>query len=296
MPHYHIRWSNSKLDWEAFPTSEEAQASAEQLLMRGESYVIEQVDGDCPRCSSLHNLAGRTVARTQKNVSNDMPQGGPCRRWQVIEQELSGETNSERILELSRELNRALDEQESGGRSRGHIAGNNPCPNKNQPSSDYERIVDAAVALMRSDYASMQMLFPERGSGGELRLLAFRGFNPQAAQFWKWVRADSKSTCGIALRDKRRVVAPNIATCDFMAGSEDQRTYLQTGIRACQTTPLIGRGGIVVGMISTHWRTPHQPSEKDFRLFDVLARQAADLIESCSGEEEQPPSDRRIAN
>jgi PAS domain S-box-containing protein len=32
-------------------------------------------------------------------------------------------------------------------------------------------------------------------------------------------------------------------------------------------------------MISTHWRKPHQPTERAFRLFDVLARQAADLIE-----------------
>jgi len=239
MLHYHICWSNSKLDWEAFSTSDEAQAQAEQLVRQGESYVIVQVDGDCPRCSSLHNLAGCNVAP---------------------------------------------------------IVDNNPCLKKNQQSSNYERIVDEAVALMRSDYASMQMLFPERGSGGELRLLAFRGFNPQAAQFWEWVRADSKSTCGIALRDKTRVVAPNIATCDFMVGSEDQRTYLQTGIRACQTTPLIGRGGNVVGMISTHWRTPHQPSEKDFQLFDILAKQAADLIESCRGEEALPSSDRRIAN
>ena len=146
--------------------------------------------------------------------------------------------------------------------------------------SDYEKIVDDAVALMRSDYASLQKLFPERGSGGELRLLAFRGFNPQAAEFWEWVRADSKSTCGIALRDRSRVVAPDIGTCDFMAGSDDQRIYLQTGIRACQTTPLIGRGGNVVGMISTHWSTSHQPSEKDFQLFDTLARQAAELIDS----------------
>ncbi len=66
-----------------------------------------------------------------------------------------------------------------------------------------------------------------------------------------------------------------------MAGSEDQEVYLQTGIGACQTTPLIGHGGNVVGMISTHWRTPHKPSEKDFELFDTLAKQAADLIERC---------------
>lgn len=150
----------------------------------------------------------------------------------------------------------------------------------------YEKIVDAAVAVMRSDYASMQMLFPERGSGGELHLLAFRGFNPQAAKFWEWVRADSESTCGAALRTGKRVIAADIANCEFMAGSEDQQTYLQTGIRACQTTPLMGRGGNVVGMISTHWRVPHQPSERDFRLLDILARQAADLIERTRNEQQ----------
>lgn len=150
----------------------------------------------------------------------------------------------------------------------------------------YEKIVDAAVSIMRSDYASMQMLYPERGTGGELRLLAFRGFNPRAAEFWVWVRADSKSTCGLALSSGQRVVAPDIASCEFMADSEDQKVYLQTGIHACQTTPLIARGGNIVGMISTHWRTPHQPSERDFRLFDILARQAADLIERTRREEE----------
>ncbi len=153
--------------------------------------------------------------------------------------------------------------------------------------NSYETIVDDAVALMRSDYASLQMLYPERGVGGELRLLAFRGFNPKAAAFWEWVRADSKSTCGIALRTSQRVVAPDIAACDFMAGSEDQHVYLETGIHACQTTPLIARGGNIVGMISTHWRMPHQPSEGDFRLFDILAREVADLIQREGRKQEQ---------
>jgi GAF domain-containing protein len=76
-----------------------------------------------------------------------------------------------------------------------------------------------------------------------------------------------------------RVVASDIAGCDFMAGSEDQQVYLQTGIRACQTTPLIGSDGNVLGTISTHWRATHRPSETDFQLFDALAEQAADLIE-----------------
>ena len=122
-------------------------------------------------------------------------------------------------------------------------------------------------------------------------LLAFRGFNPRAAKFWKWVCADSKSTCGIALRTVQRVVAPDIAACDFMADSEDQQVYFQTGIRACQTTPLIAPGGRnVVGMISTHWHTPHQPSEEDFHMLDTLARQAANLIEATRRADDASPS------
>jgi hypothetical protein len=58
MPHYHIRWSNSTLDWEAFSTSEEAEAQAQQLVRLGESYIILQADGDCQRCSSLPHLSG----------------------------------------------------------------------------------------------------------------------------------------------------------------------------------------------------------------------------------------------
>jgi signal transduction histidine kinase/ActR/RegA family two-component response regulator len=150
----------------------------------------------------------------------------------------------------------------------------------------YEKIMDAAVAIMRSDFASMQMLYPDRGPGGELRLLAFRGFSPQAARFWEWVRADSESTCGEALRTRQRVVAPNIEKSGNIVGGEDLATYRQTGIQACQTTPLLSRNGTLVGMISTHWNRPHQPSERELRLLDVLARQAADLIERKHTEEQ----------
>jgi PAS domain S-box-containing protein len=145
----------------------------------------------------------------------------------------------------------------------------------------YEKVLDAAVAIMRSDFASMQMFYPQRG---ELRLLAYRGFNPTAAAFWEWVRPGSGSTCGVALATGDRSIVPDIELSDFMAGSEDLETYRQTGIRAVQSTPLLSRAGGLLGMISTHWRNPHQPSERDLRLLDVLARQAADLIERTQAE------------
>jgi PAS domain S-box-containing protein len=157
----------------------------------------------------------------------------------------------------------------------------------------YKQILDAAVAVMQSEFGSLQMLYPERGSGGELLLLAHQGFSRDAARFWEWVRADSASTCGAALRTGRRSIAPDVQQCDFMAGTEDLAAYLETGIQAVQTTPLVSRAGKLLGMISTHWRQPHEPAERDLRLLDVLARQAADLIERKAAEDALLEADRR---
>jgi PAS domain S-box-containing protein len=44
-------------------------------------------------------------------------------------------------------------------------------------------------------------------------------------------------------------------------------------------------------MISTYWRAPHQPSERELGLLDLLARQAADLIERTQAEQ----TDQRLA-
>lgn len=157
-----------------------------------------------------------------------------------------------------------------------------------------EAILDAAVSIMRSDLASMQMFYPERGSGGELRVLALRGFSAEAAKLWEWVRTDSHSICGEALRTRRRTIVHDLHECDFMAGTEGLAMYLQNGIRAVQTTPLISRRGKLVGMLSTHWRQPHTPNERDWRLLDILARQAADLLERKEVEQSLRESEHRF--
>lgn len=158
----------------------------------------------------------------------------------------------------------------------------------------YDKLIDAAVSIMRSDFGSMQQYFPHLGTRGELKLLGHRGFTPEAAQFWAWVRADSSCTCGVSITRRERVVAADVANTGFMAGSADQQQLLQAGIRAAQTTPLISRGGELVGMISTHWKECHEPSERDLRLLDILARLAADLIERTKQDEEARRREERL--
>ena len=156
----------------------------------------------------------------------------------------------------------------------------------------YEKVLDAAVKLMRADFGSMQMLYPERGSAGELRLLAFRGFDPEAARYWEWVSADSGCTCGIAMRTSKRVLIPDTRSTDLFGG-RDRQAYVDAGLLAAQSTPLFSRDGRLLGMLSTHWAKPHVPTEQELRLFDILARQAADLLERTRVEAELREADRR---
>jgi PAS domain S-box-containing protein len=154
----------------------------------------------------------------------------------------------------------------------------------------YERLLDALIGLMSADMGSMHVLEPERG---ELWLMAWRGFHPAAAAFWEWVHLDSASTCGHALYYGNRIIVPDVEACDWMVGTADLDAYRQSGIRAVQSTPLLSRSGRLLGMMSTHWREPHQPADRALRVMDVVARQAADLIERTQAEAALRESEER---
>jgi PAS domain S-box-containing protein len=150
---------------------------------------------------------------------------------------------------------------------------------QDDPQALYEKILDAAVNINRAEFASIQMLYPKRGDRGELRLLAYRGYTPESAAAWEWISADHATTCGMALRTGKRCMVHDVESCDWLAGTKALASYRQSGVRSLQSTPLISRSGKKLGMISTGWKSVHEPSQRDLRLLDLLARQAADVIE-----------------
>src|SRR4029079_3758822 len=122
----------------------------------------------------------------------------------------------------------------------------------------YDRVLDAAISLMSADMGSMQKYDPEQA---QLQLRASRGFRPESVAVWKQVDRHSATSCGMALSVGRRVIVPDIECSDFMAVSADLIVSRRAGIRAMHSTPLVSRSGRLLGMISTHWREPHQPTE-----------------------------------
>lgn len=145
-----------------------------------------------------------------------------------------------------------------------------------EPHGLYERLLDAGIILMASDAGSVQIL--DEGAN-RLELLAYRGFAPESVAHSALVDARSASTCGLALEGGGRVVIPDLEADPRLAQTEDLEAYRRAGIRAVQTTPLTARDGRLLGMLSTHWHEPHDPSPETFDRLDVVARQAADLVE-----------------
>lgn len=161
---------------------------------------------------------------------------------------------------------------------------------EHEPQVLYQKIVDAAAVLTGSDAASIQMLDPP---SGRLKLLAWRGFHPESAKFWEWVKADTGSSCGRALEVGERIVVPDMDRFD--GHFEDVEAYRRSRILSVQSTPLRAFNGQVVGMMSTHWYDRRELAPDGYRYFDVLARLSADLIERHQANARMRESEARLA-
>ena len=158
----------------------------------------------------------------------------------------------------------------------------------------YKMFVDSAVKVMRSDYGTMQALVSGQGESEQLVLLASQGLDEQARSYWRCVSADAGSTCGQALQTRSRVIAEDFRHCSFALRRNDLEAFIGSGILSAQSTPLYSRKGQLLGMISTHWKKPHRPSDHDLRLLDILARQAADTLERRFAEKVLRESEQRF--
>lgn len=140
----------------------------------------------------------------------------------------------------------------------------------------WNAVVDAAMRISHADFGSLQMFHPERPA---LELLAWKNFHPRSAEHWKWIEQTHATSCASAMNSAQRVVVKDAETEPSIVGTAELDHFRLSGIRAMQSTPLVSRTGELVGMVSTHWRVPHVPSERELGYLDLLARQAADVLE-----------------
>jgi len=155
-------------------------------------------------------------------------------------------------------------------------------------STIYSDILSTAVAITGADAGTVQAYEPDTKS---LVLLVTQGIPSRMTEHFHHVDASSTTACGVALRTGQR------SFIDFDEDDTDEAClmHVEAGLRSAQATPLVSRNGSPIGMINTHWRlSGHRPSQDQLRFLDLLARQAADLIERRRDAEALRESEERF--
>jgi PAS domain S-box-containing protein len=151
-------------------------------------------------------------------------------------------------------------------------------------------IIDAAIALTAADLGNIQLFDRDAKT---LKIVASRGFEKPFLEFFNVVE-HSQAACGTALKTATRVVIDDITTSTILMGTPALDVLLAAGVRAVESTPLVARSGRMIGMLSTHHRTPRRPADRDLHVLDLLARQAADWIERTQAEQAVRESEERF--
>ncbi|HKE31865.1 MAG TPA: ATP-binding protein [Candidatus Angelobacter sp.] len=131
-------------------------------------------------------------------------------------------------------------------------------------------VLAAIAALQKTDLA-MLLLLPH-SSSKTLRVETYAGFTAEQIELFGEFPAAFFST-------QRRVMVEDIEMPGTYFPFVDAAT--QVGFRALFSTPIINSRGEALGVVATFFRKPHAPSDRQSRLVELYARQAANALDNA---------------
>jgi two-component system CheB/CheR fusion protein len=151
-------------------------------------------------------------------------------------------------------------------------------------------ILDAAIELIEADFGTMQLRDID---GSLLRIVVHRGFDQPFLDRFGQIATDDPRTCSsVAFSEGRQVVIEDVLAEPRLAPNHD--AFRAAGVRGVQSTPLYTSAGKLVGILSTHFRTPRRLSDHHLRLIRICARQAADAINAYQLQQSLRDSEGRL--
>ena len=151
-----------------------------------------------------------------------------------------------------------------------------------------QEIMDAAVAIVDAKMGTLQLIEDD-----SLLIVAHYGHQQPFLEFFS--SAESRaSVCGEAMQRGGRVIIEDVETSSLFVGTPSLDVMCNAGVRAVHSTPIISRAGTLLGVLTTQWDVPYSLSEHDLWRIDLLARQAADMIEQARSEEALRESETRL--
>jgi two-component sensor histidine kinase len=147
-----------------------------------------------------------------------------------------------------------------------------------------DEIIRTAIAISGADKGNLQV-FDE--ASRSLRIVAQHGFQERFLKFFENVDDHGAASCGTAMATNEQVIVDDVLTSEIFVDQPAQKVLLEAEVQAVISTPLRSSKGNLLGVISTHFSRPGHPSERQLRLANILARQAADYLERKHSEQIQ---------
>lgn len=139
-----------------------------------------------------------------------------------------------------------------------------------------DEIIETAIVVAGADAGHIRLLDED----GEPRLAAHRHLPSWWLEYWETVDPRTGTT-GRALAERARAIVRDVESDPLFAGTPSLEIQRRAGIRAVQATPLTTRQGHVLGTLSTHYRRVLDLDARTEQRLDLLAREAADIIEDA---------------
>ncbi|WP_244150031.1 hybrid sensor histidine kinase/response regulator [Xanthomonas sacchari] len=151
-----------------------------------------------------------------------------------------------------------------------------------------QKILAAAADISGTDKGNIQIFDPVRKT---LRIVVHQGLGPRLVEHFREDGWDA--SCGEAAKQVQRLVVADVEKLEGLQGTLGLEIVLEDQIRSIQCMPLLSRDGRLLGMLNNHYRWPGGPDPDALRYIDLLARQAAELVERHQIEAELAQERRR---
>jgi len=147
-------------------------------------------------------------------------------------------------------------------------------------------VLEGAMALTGADFGNVQLFDPATGA---LAIAAHSGFSAEFLEYFAIVD-DEHAACGRAAKTGAQAVIVDVDTDRGFA--PHRGIAATTGFRAVQSTPLADYSGRMIGMVSTHFRRPCRPPDRDLQILryygDVAGEALAGRLGTIAAQDHDP--------
>ncbi|HMD34253.1 MAG TPA: GAF domain-containing protein, partial [Vicinamibacterales bacterium] len=119
-------------------------------------------------------------------------------------------------------------------------------------------VLEWAIAETRADFGDIQIVHKRDGS---LRIVK-----------------NDESLCAATMKQAKQLVVRDVTSSPLFNESA-RRVMLENDVLACQSTPILSSAGSVLGVLSTHYRRPTRPTERQLRRVSEMAGYVGELLE-----------------